>query len=425
MCPVNNPIVPPVAPPIAPPIAPPVVPPIAPPVVPPQLQLTPIMDGRGLPIANQEWNGTEYVRVTTNTRFIRLTTSTDTQITPFLAHVTHPVINPIINTAFIFTYIMAQSLGTTLTAAPLQNFGNSCYFNVSIQLLFKTAVATNGRHGTNYISPTLTNLNKIRAYSDIANLFNLMRINNTPINNTMFLGYLFVKQQFIGNNLPQEEDAEEFITRYFTDLDPSLINDFLITGTTISYYALNSIDLMRDVPYDSIIYDIDLSVIQNNPNADIVSMIDLNHRLLTLQEGVEAISDSATGDFVFGYRFRRIDTLPEYLFIRLNMIDPTTMTKFNNNAQIRQAISLMNNAGNVTNYSLYGIIIHRGNDIHHGHYTCLVFDRFNNPNIEYLFYDDAVPPVWSSFRYDMQFIPSAYYIQTPLDTPYIILYKRF
>lgn len=112
------------------------IPQIIPPTQPtlPKLQLDPILGSNGIPIANQEWSGTEYVRTNDPTKFIVITKTLDPKIARFLPTFKKPVITDIINKTSNSTLDMNKIITTNNfnveNAKALANFGNSCYLEL-------------------------------------------------------------------------------------------------------------------------------------------------------------------------------------------------------------------------------------------------------------------------------------------------------
>nr|AEX62633.1 putative ubiquitin carboxyl-terminal hydrolase [Moumouvirus Monve] len=399
---------------------------IIPPNITQTLQITPILDNSGiLPITNQIWNGSEYVRTSNKNQFINILTSTDPNIIAFIPHLRQPVVNNIVNiqanTNFNVSSIISIYNFNVENSRALANFGNSCYFGVSMQLLF---VMYNLR---NYI------LNNIKftnddidaatdiAYNDIKNLLIEMNIPPKTISIRSFPQYPYVKQQ-IFKQFPVrlvEEDADEFITRFTSGLDDDIIELYIMRGSR-EYYHASTNNLLSSQPFIFSSNHINSDIIKRNINGTLEQVLYELHNGVELIAGSESIYNVNTGDYELGFAHYKVEILPQYLFVRLELIDQNTNLKQLNNIQINTTLTLTTDTNTITYFAL-GIIVHRGNTITTGHYTALVYDNYSNNNFDYIFYDDQISTKYS-IPITSKIIPSNLYIKNQSDNAFVILY---
>ncbi|QTF49204.1 peptidase C19 subfamily protein [Acanthamoeba polyphaga mimivirus] len=401
---------------------------IIPPTLPtlPKLQLDPILGSNGIPIANQEWSGTEYVRTNDPTKFIVITKTLDPKIARFLPTFKKPVIIDIINKTSNSTLDMNKIITTNNfnveNAKALANFGNSCYFGTSMQLLFVMFHVRNFIVKNSNFTETGISINLKNAYDSIKNLF--ITMNTAPKNDPIksFPDYPNVKKQIMKEPDPVqmlEEDAEEFITQFMSDLDPKARNLALIKGNEYIYDVSNA-QLNRQQSFSNIFNLIPLDIIKSNPTDTLENILSKTYTMVELREGVNTIQNPITSDYEFTYFVNQPTILPEYFLVRLNMVDPTSTNKLRHNIQINTTLVLTIN-GQTTTYFALAIIVHRGNSIKTGHYTCLVFDNQTGSQFQYIFYDDSLSSL-VSIPTNSKIIPSNLYLKNITDSAYIILY---
>lgn len=386
------------------------------------LQLDPIMDWTGtVPIANQKWDGKQYIRITNNDEFLELSTTTDPKLIPYIETFDPPIISNIVNiTANANIDIAKLKVNFNVkNGRALVNFGNSCYFNTAMQLLFVMSnVRQSITQSTNYLDNTDPD---VIARKDQYNAIKKLLINmskspkNIPVNK--FPDYLNVKQAFMGNSLfTQEEDSEEFLVRFLSGLNPNITKEYMIKGKQITYYVKNSLILSTE-SYKNHIFYVRYNIISENPNATIEDAIYRQYDKIDFLENGNAIPYN--GDYVFGYRVYQITTLPVYFIVHLNPIDDM-QNKQLNNIQINTTLTLTVN-GNTINYFMMGIIIHRNMSINGGHYTALIYDKKVGNSFQYIYYDDAYTEI-KSMPIDSKFIERSLYIRDPTEVAYIVLY---
>nr|WBF70654.1 putative ubiquitin carboxy-terminal hydrolase [Megavirus caiporensis] len=405
-------------------------------VIPPKikLQTIPILDESGkIPIANQMWDGTEYIRITNKANFINITTTTDINLSKYVSKFVKPIINNIVditfNRGFDITKVMSVYNFNVENARALANFGNSCYFGVSMQLLFvmydlRTMIVTN----TNFLQPNfptpinVTKSSMITAYDNIKDLLIEMNLSpkTTPV--TIFSNYKLVKQNIF--DLPSvtlvEEDAEEFISFFTSRLRNEIRDLFLMKGVR-EYYRAGDGQLISSTPYEFSFNFINYDIIKSNLNATLEQTLYQLHNEIDLIEGSESLYNPITGDYEIGYAHYQVNTLPQYLLIRLEMVDPNTNIKQKNNIQINTTLTLTTNSGQSVTYLAMAMIMHRGNTIDTGHYTALVYDNAYSGNLEYIFYDDQISTKYN-IPSNTKIIPSNLYVKNITDAPYVIMY---
>ncbi|AVL94923.1 putative ubiquitin carboxyl-terminal hydrolase [Moumouvirus australiensis] len=391
------------------------------------LQVTPILDYSGiLPITNQIWNGSEYVRISNKNQFINILTSTDPNMIAFIPHLKQPVIkNNIVNIQNNANLNMSLIISTNNfnveNSRALANFGNSCYFGVSMQLLFVMYNLRNFILGNIKITNNDVDSATEIAYKNIKNL--LIEMNTSPKTRSIrsFPQYPYVKQQ-IFKQFPVrliEEDADEFITRFLSGLDNDTNELYFMRGSYEFYHAATNV-LISSRPFIFSSNLINSDIINRNINGTLEQVLYELHNSVELIDGSESVQNISTGDYELGFAHYKVEILPQYLFVRLELIDQNTNLKQFNNIQINTTLTLTTKTNTVTYFAL-GIIVHRGNTITTGHYTALVYDNYSNNNFEYIFYDDQI-----STKYSMpitsKIIPKNLYIKNPSDNAFVILY---
>ncbi len=204
---------------------------------------------------------------------------TDINLSKYVPKFVKPVISNIIdmtfNAGFDITKVMSMYNFNVENARALANFGNSCYFGVSMQLLFvmhdlRTMIVNN----TNFLQPNfptpinVTKSSMITAYGNIKDLLIEMNVSpkTTPI--TIFSNYKFVKQNIF--DIPSvtlvEEDAEEFISFFTSRLRNEIRDLFLMKGVR-EYYRAGDGQLMSSTPYEFSFNFINFDIIKTNLNA--------------------------------------------------------------------------------------------------------------------------------------------------------------
>ena len=357
----------------------------------PPLQLDPIIDYTGaLPIANQKWDGTQYVTINNKGDFLEISKSTDPKILAYKSALSKPhiinIVDKVANKVNILDMLDLYNFGMS-NADWIQNFGNSCYFGVAMHFIFimsdiREFIINNNKYTDPLITPK-----KLAAYDKIKNLLIKMK-SKQQIKQSDFSDYSSVKKEFMGNTEPKEEDAEEFITKFFTDLNDLTRKLIMQKYDQIAYHGNNN-NVLSIKPADRIIFDIGLDIVRAYNNVTIENALRLSYEKMELQEGVNAIPDE-NGNYVFGYRFYEMVDLPQYLMVRINMIDPASLIKYPHNMGINTTITLTTR-GKTKIYFLIGIIVHSGSNIDHGHYTASIFGGHSVDKKEfyYWYYNDA------------------------------------
>ncbi|AGF85193.1 C19 subfamily protein [Moumouvirus goulette] len=392
----------------------------------PRLQITPIFDSSGiLPIANQIWNNTQYIRTNNKNQFINILTSTDPNMVAFIPHLKQPIINNIVNIQAnsnfnILSVISVYNFNVENSRA-LANFGNSCYFGVSMQLLFVMYDLRN--YILNHVKFTNDDIDSVTeiAYNNIKNLFIGMNTPPKTMSIRSFPQYKYVKQQ-IFKQFPVrlvEEDADEFITRFTSGLDDDIIELYIMRGSRELYHAATNI-LLSSQPFIFSSNNINSDIIRRNINGTLEQVLFELHNGVELISGPESIHNITTGDYELAFAHYKIQILPQYLFVRLELIDQNTNLKQLNNIQINTTITLTTETNTITYFAL-GIIVHRGNTITTGHYTALIYDNYSNNNFEYIYYDDQISTKYS-IPITSKIIPNNFYIKNQSDGAFVILY---
>uniref|UniRef100_A0A6G6ACV6 Ubiquitin carboxyl-terminal hydrolase n=1 Tax=Borely moumouvirus TaxID=2712067 RepID=A0A6G6ACV6_9VIRU len=391
------------------------------------LQVTPILDYSGiLPITNQIWNGSEYARTSNKNQFINILTSKDPNIIAFIPHLKQPVIkNNIVNIQTNANLNMSLIISTNNfnveNSRALANFGNSCYFGVSMQLLFVMYNLRNFILGNiKFTNNDVDSATEI-AYDNIKNLLIEMNIPPKTRSIRSFPQYPFVKQQ-IFKQFPVrlvEEDADEFITRFLSGLDNDTNELYFMQGSREFYHAATN-TLLSSQPFIFSSNLINSDIINRNINGTLEQVLYELYNSVELIGGSESVQNISTGDYELGFAHYKVEILPQYLFVRLELIDQNTNLKQLNNIQINTTLTLTTETNTVTYFAL-GIIVHRGNTITTGHYTALVYDNYSNNNFEYIFYDDQISTKYS-IPIASKIMPKNLYIKNPSDSAFVILY---
>lgn len=407
-------------------ILPPKLPPkifVPPPPPPPPLQLTPIMDSRGLlPIANQIWDGTEYVRTSDKTQFIEITKTLDPQIKAYNASFKKPVVTNIVNIIANATYDLVASPANfnVENARALSNFTNSCYFGGAIHYLFiMHDVREYIINNINFIDP-LVPVPQKNAFNDIRQLLIDMKKapKNAPIN--IFPEYTRVKNAFTGNASLQEEDQHDFLLKLLGSLNSIISDIFIISGNHHAYYAINNpSELISTIPYKHAYLKITDDIIKLDTNTTLENALFQEYTRMDVREGTTALLDS-NGDYVFGLDFFEITKLPQYLSIMINFSNFLNTAKLFNKIKLNTTLTLTANGTTIT-YLLLAVLIHRGATPASGHYTALIYDNRTGPNFEYLHYNDSIVTPYSMPVVN-KFINSTFYSHDPTDLPYFVLY---
>jgi hypothetical protein len=428
--------------------------------------LDPYLDERGIPILNQKWDGTQYVRITDSKKFVVLTTTTDAKIAAYRSMLNPPndIVKPLVQLDK-----MPEVDKERLSALPkfksftIANFGSSCYFGSALHLLFltdirdaaityynafntkiiitdlgrdtKNAIKMNDVNATNYIDkdiiPTNTDdtakynvkENKVLAMYDIAKIFYEMGKKNVTATN--YTTYSDDKNIFTGNSSSQEEDAEEFITNFFSYLSESLKNLFFINIDKYTFYGDGT--KLRIIEDKLIFYSIYTDSYKDVPNDDIANILIKNHDHLRKMEGSDSLNEGS--DYIFTYTYDSIKNLPKYFLLRfLFLTDNKNKITIINRAKIRQFIRFYDQNGIHKDYFLLGIITRYGDTAKSGHYTSTTFIKFDSTRDEmiYKLYDDAEPVITTRVLFTEEFLPEEAYIKSYGDPmPYIILYQQF
>ncbi len=93
------------------------------------------------------------------------------------------------------------------------------------------------------------------------------------------------------------------------------------------YYRAGDGQLMSSTPYEFSFNFINFDIIKTNLNATLEQTLYQLHNETDLIEGSESLHNTITGDYEIGYAHYRVNTLPQYLLIRLEMVDPNTNIK--------------------------------------------------------------------------------------------------
>ena len=161
----------------------------------------------------------------------------------------------------------------------------------------------------------------------------------------------------------------------------------------------------------------DIFTEQVDPETGINVLDDNNDKIPETEKN--KLIENKISDFVFGYRFYEITTLPEYFIVYLNPFD--VIGKQMNTIKINTTLTLTAN-GTTVIYFMLAIIVHRGNDIKSGHYTILVYDNKMGTNFNYIYYDDATSKI-VNMPVGTKIIPQTLYIKDPTtETAFIVLY---
>lgn len=408
---------------------------ILPPVLPP-LQLTPFLDTTGLaPIANQKWNGTEYVKIINKADFIVITEAADPTNPKYDAKLaifyqsfhSPPVVNVIdIAANLTFNPLAIPYNFNVENSRAISNFGSSCYFNAALQYLFvmfdvrnKVVNSLNIAGLPNYIDPgAIISTPLINMYNDIKKLMFDMNIKpkTIPIPSTYSINYPNITQVCFNSPGGQQQDPHEFLTKYLQNFIPAIQQLFQIPIQQTTYHPVTS-TVLSVISDTKTFFGINYTTIKDNPNATIENAMYRAYTEMELRQGTQAVDFGPNYDF--GYLFYKIVDLPQYLNIHLNPFDLASV-KVQHNIQINTTLTLTA-GGKTINYFFLAVIVHQGNLPTSGHYTAFVFDNKSGPDFDYIYYDDDVSDI-KSIPATTKIIPSHFYIKNPLATPYIILY---
>jgi ubiquitin C-terminal hydrolase len=418
----------------------------------------PIMDFTGTaPIANQIFDGTNYVVTTDKTKFIEFTgpsRSTDPKINKYYATFRKPtssILNIVDkaknalysgNKGLNFNNLTKSLILQPRIARSIRNYGLSCYFDSAMQYLFAMGDVRNMilDDAIQIYQPSqsgATNQSRKDGLVLIRKFIKLMDQNlPNPITTTDFTDaeYLQIKSEFTPSSTKEEEDASEFLLKMFSDMNPVITNPFKTDLILTSYHAVLTNVLAEDYrPSETGEWIIRPSYVTNDTLENILSTSYVGE--LELQDGTNAISYPP--NFVFGYRHNRYVKLPQYLNVIIAPFEGRNITKPKNNIKLNTTITLTTNdvsansafgipnfAGKSITYILLAIVIHIGNDINSGHYTCLTFKQKNGNDLEYTLYDDdrMITHKMTIGVDDTDFIPKTFYAPNDQHTPYMVLY---
>ncbi|AYV85083.1 MAG: peptidase C19 subfamily protein [Satyrvirus sp.] len=445
-------------PPSLPPPPPP--PSLPPPPPPPPKQLEPIMDPNNLlPIANQKWDPTagEYVRTNNSSEFITITTSTDPKIQKYLPNLIKPPVTDIVDFAANAAYDHTQEVRALKGpgkwypkfivsgkeydygyAASISNFGNSCYFGTSMHIIYMIypirRIIISSKSPDQYLDPSTAQYIK-DAYTKIKKgvlekMYNNPRLPGLPslIPQSPFANdYMIIKPYFTPNNLLKEEDAEEFLTKFIGYItDP--IKVFVEISVQEKYFdasgAQPTTPISSPPPFTQIFFNIQQHILNANQNKSIEEVISEEYKNTDLMEGNNAKPQGT--DYIFAYVTKKIDNLPNYLMVRIYMINQQTLQKQMHNLKINRTL-VFNIGGTKYKYMLFGMITHIGNTITSGHYTAITYRSINTitNQVEYMHYDDSIATL-KNFSSTDKYVPEHIYKDSygPNATPYILLYVR-
>ena len=385
------------------------------------LQLTPIIYSTGGgPIANQKWDGTQYVKVSNPADFIVLTKSTDPNITKYSYSPSHinNVVDMVANAKF--NPLAGSYSFNVQNARAISDLGLSCYFVSSLQYLFlmhdvrSTIVSTN-----NYLDLPL-DAAKIDAYGKIKKILIDMdkTPKTTPVSSSILpkTEYLKVKSEFTPSNKEEEEDAVEFLTNYMKNLSQSIVDISSLGGNDLYYNAFNKIVVINK-PQRMNFFDVIYNIIDTYPSITVEEAMARSYEYSVLMEGDNSIAFD--GNYMFGYRHYEITSLPQYLNICLLTRNDHNVKKLHN-LKINTTLTLTTGTKTI-HYFFLAMIIHIGSGVDSGHYTSLCFDNRDNGMFTYIYYDNDIATK-SQTPDTAKFIPEAMYKKGPNYTPYALLY---
>lgn len=399
-----------------------VVPPPPPP--PPPLQLTPILDFTTLaPIANQKWDGTQFVR---SGAIIDIAIETN----PLLVNYFNTFTPPTVFDNIVISTDLQWRIAHIYNARPISNFGNSCYFGVGMHMIYVMIDVREHIINTAVLPGASTDEQFV--YSNIRSLLLEMKKSPKNIAVSSFPNYRQVKKKIMGNDNLREEDAAEFISKFISLINGIYANPnvFLLQMEEIHYHAITGQVLTAILPpsvsWPAHEFVIPRIIIEQNINATLEDVIEKTHRLGTLEA---RITKSST-DHIFMYTYSDIVRLPSYLFIKLDPNKTGTINKQHNNIRIPISMRLRNrDKTQKGKYLFIGMVIHLGGTINTGHYTALRYDNYeydSDKKLDYLtysYYDDDKPVIKHKLPDTSKYLDPDFYKKAPDHSPYILLYE--
>jgi hypothetical protein len=263
----------------------------------------------------------------------------------------------------------------------LQNLGNSCYFNATLQLLF---AINEVRSASTYSLGTNSDFN------DVGRIISLMFANPSDIPHELLNANLsaVLRQALMSctrilkvNPGTQQDAMELFLKLINLLMEQKFVNTaeykrmFTVTIDTNYYYAGNPDILLGSNSEDSIQFTLQLLGAQ-----DIVTALNKYFYDVEIIDGFN-VRFNVRQDKVFAFQQKRISAIPMYL-----IIEPVTnSTDINNRLPINKYISYRQ-----SNYIVLGMILFTGG-INGGHYATYRYGRYVSAQRQHIYYlyDDA------------------------------------
>jgi ubiquitin C-terminal hydrolase len=231
----------------------------------------------------------------------------------------------------------------------LINFGNTCFMNASLQLLF---CATK-------LGSFVTNINNIDSNSDLFKYIQTWKDYMAPETKTLgprmiYSRYMFLNKNYLGLT---QEDSHEFLT--FT------LDDLLVELKKLNIdEVLNKINKIYSIKFtQSVFYKTN----NNTSNTEIyenILSLPINDESVSLENCYNLYKHQEEEDFTIDYN---IIEFPKYIFVslkRFKILSENQSIKINTEIEIPFETNMFSN---IYNYRLKGFIIHSGN-INGGHY---------------------------------------------------------
>jgi endonuclease/exonuclease/phosphatase family metal-dependent hydrolase len=392
-----------------------------------------IMDQFGLlPRADQHLVGLNYELTNVSNEFLNIFDASKPVLVPFQTKIQtdKPTIINIDPPVSLPPLLPPINKHRTHIPKGIQNVGNSCYFNVMMQLLF-----TIGAFRDNFIADK-TSLDPTEQF--ISTTFEEMKTGN--ITNPNIALYNQFKTAYFGAGSTTEEDPMEFFIKLCTNVNaynPALLtmtqalasvavsieitnkypvlgsglpNNILSTNKTIDFYALVNMVIPN------------VFKIINDPGTDFMKVLNTYYSDIDLQNASDAISYNS--QYIYGYIVSEYLTLPNYFIFQINLIDYAKNMKISHNININKFITITNKTKTKTiTYIMSAMILHRGPDFNSGHYTIYVFDRVTGTKMNYTLYDDS-SSIQKEETYDLGHLNKTNYHLDLNDTPYVLLYRN-
>lgn len=395
---------------------------VPPPPPPPPLQLTPILDyTHSAPIANQKWNGTEFVKTDNKAEFVVIS---DPTIHPLLqAYYPQFKKNLPIFTITNSIYLPGKEY-TILNARSIPNYGHTSWFGVAMHFIFMMFNTRDAIEKSTAAPGLLWAFNGIKAL-----LINMRTSPKHVVVPLAIFNFAAFKTGFIGGGV--DVDPIKFIRTLPGIWTGNVPQSYYEKQCTIQiHHPITDVLISASPPYIcDIFFYIDPSVLAANLNANIITLLQKTYLKAKLLEGPNSVqyvnpTDGSVSYILANEIDNMFTTLPQYFLISLEKYYVTAgHVKQNNNIDISTYIKWDITGGSSITYFLIGIIIHRGVTMPEGTYRALIFDDRKHGIFDYLYYDDnGLPAVIKHMNPNNPIIDKTLYMMHANDTPYLLLY---